>query len=156
MTNHAGEKKIVSRPERLKPERIKKDIECLGENLSKLSGEDLVKYADDLGFYLSPRNQNRESRYEEPLSTGQIRKFLDAVNRLDNLRQKEGFAKIEEGVILLKPQIAYAVGRQRNSVKPLQKVLDPCLGKIKTEEDFKKLVRFVEAIVAYHKYYGGE
>lgn len=135
---------------RLSVEEIKREV-VKNKNLGDFSTDDLVKSADDLGYYLSPRRDRRDA-----LSTNQIRKFLDAVNRLDNLRQKQGFDEMKEQVVLLKPQIAYAAGRKRKEVGPLMEVLDPCLGRIKEEKDFKRLVRFVEAIVAYHKYYGGK
>lgn len=120
--------------------------------LNQISTKDLVEYANTIGRYLSPDGVN--------LSTNQIRKFLDAVNRLDNLRQKDGFEGMKDEIHLLRPQIAYAVGKagkpDKKAIESLRKVLECCFSKIKIEDDFKRFVKFVEAIIAYHKYYDGK
>lgn len=111
----------------------------------------LVEYAEIMGIVCVVKD----------LKTSQIRKFLDAVHKLDMQRQRgEGFER--EKVFLLKPKIAYAAGK-KEEVRPLMDVLSPCIDKVwttpdnaKSEEAFKKLVSFVEAIVAYHKFYGGQ
>lgn len=118
--------------------------------LAELPVDDLVKYAEDMGRHLTQVN----------LKTNQIRKFLDAVRRVESESVKRngpgsmavGFDSDE--VKLLKPKLAYAAGRQAE-VKPLMTLLDPCIDRVKTREDFKKFARFVESIVAYHKFYGG-
>jgi len=93
------------------------------------------------------------------LKTSQIRKFLDGVNRI----KVEGHLKgTEEGSFfrgqcqLLRPQLAYAAARQRETVEPLQKMLEPCLKKVASKKDFDRLHQFVEALIAYHRYYGGK
>lgn len=110
-------------------------------HLVDLTVDDLVKHAESLGKYLSQNN----------LKTNQIRKFLDAVKKVESDGGK-GFSRDE--VKLLKPKLAYAAGRQ-SEVKPLMQVLDPCIDRVDTKEDFKRFARLVESIVAYHKFYGG-
>ena len=60
---------------------------------------------------------------------------------------------------MLKPKLAYTVGRQKREVftalQSLMQVLDPAIDATKDLESFKKLVLLIEAIVAYHRYYGG-
>lgn len=113
------------------------------KHFADLSVDDLVDYADKLGRFLSQNN----------LKTNQIRKFFDAVKKIESesncKKQLNTFS-----VKLLKPKLAYAAGRQKE-VKPLMAVLDPCINKVNTLEDFNKFARFVESIVAYHKYHGG-
>ncbi len=106
--------------------------------LADLPVDDLVKFSEEMGKFLTQIN----------LKTNQIRKFLDAVRKIEF-----GEFKLDD-VKLLKPKLAYAAGRQ-NEVKPLMAVLDPCIDRVNTEEDFKKFSRFVESILAYHKFYGG-
>ena len=55
---------------------------------------------------------------------------------------------------MLKPKLAYAAGRQ-DEVKPLMTVLDPCMDRVRSRDDFDRFAKFVESIVAYHKYHGG-
>ncbi|WP_066636013.1 type III-A CRISPR-associated protein Csm2 [Desulfolucanica intricata] len=110
--------------------------------LADLSVDDLVKHAEDMGRFLTQIN----------LKTNQIRKFLDAVKKVESEGGTGKFNRTE--VKLLKPKLAYAAGRQ-NEVKPLMSVLDPCIDRVNTKEDFKQFARLVEGIVAYHKFYGG-
>jgi CRISPR-associated protein Csm2 len=123
-------------------------------NLEKYPIRDLVQDANLLGIDLK---QNR-------LETNQVRKFLDAINRikaelLDEVstesKDKDRFAQIEVDIVLLKPKLAYAAARQQ-AAKPLQEVLDIAIDKVRSMPDFERLVQFVESIVAYHKAAGGK
>uniref|UniRef100_UPI003F4CA52C type III-A CRISPR-associated protein Csm2 n=1 Tax=Brachyspira catarrhinii TaxID=2528966 RepID=UPI003F4CA52C len=144
-------------------------------------------------------------------STNQIRKFLSAVNRINNgLLVEDDMAedkKINENVIrdikYMKTQLAYLVGRSRdnkdNNEDVYSKEIDSKLNEYLSKdmlnklsykktfnnkehsfckkgiealyirilpkidliiserklEDFKELARYIEAIVSYHKFYGG-
>ena len=70
-------------------------------------------------------------------------------------KQKIFFLCIEPEIVLLKPKLAYAAARQR-SAKPLSDVMSIAIDNVKTVEDFKRLVQFVESIIAYHKSAGGK
>lgn len=129
-------------------ERIVSEINRL-DSLAQLPIERLVGYAESLGRHLVQIN----------LKTNQIRKFLDAVKKISAVKLtgpaeggRDSFDR--DGVKLLKPKLAYAAGRQ-SEVKPLMKVLEPCIDRVETKEDFKQFARLVESIVAYHRYYGG-
>lgn len=112
--------------------------------LKDLPAEDLVSIADKMGSYLKNKG----------LKTSQIRKFLDGVRKIDSHFDR-GKSFNRESVILLKPKLAYAAGRQA-SVKTLMEILDPAIDAgSDSYESFKKLVALIEGIVAYHKYYGG-
>jgi CRISPR-associated protein Csm2 len=95
------------------------------------------------------------------LETNQVRKFLDAINRIKaNLIDEvagvqERFQKIEVDIVLLKPKLAYAAARKK-SAEPLQQVLDVAIDRVQNELDFERLVQFVESIIAYHKAAGGK
>jgi CRISPR-associated protein Csm2 len=73
-------------------------------------------------------------------------------------KEKPDFSRIEREVELLKPRLAYAA--RHEEVKPLKKVLDKAIDGVKNsnrkEKAFENFLRFVESIVAYHKFYGGE
>lgn len=105
----------------------------------------LVEHAEKFGSYLE---QNQ-------LKTNQVRKFLDAVNRIKaDLREDEDFSKIETEVVMLKPKLAYAAARQ-TSVKALSKVMSAAIDKVHSVNDFHRLVQFLESTIAYHKASGG-
>ena len=124
---------------------VVKEIEVAINNktFSTLSAEILVKQAQKIG----------ESLARGGLKTTQIRKFLDAVNTIKSKgEQEDNYYK--NHCMFLKPRLAYAAGRQQE-VKPLMTVLEPCIDKIQGKEDFTHFHRFVEAIVAYHRFHGG-
>ena len=126
------------------PGEIAKEMKKLTK-FSALKTEELVKQGEEMGKMLA--------RKEVGLTTSQIRKFLDAVNKIKSSgHQKKDF---RSACLLLKPKLAYAAGRQKKAVGPLMTVLEPCIDKVCDEEDFTRFHRFVEAIVAYHRYYGG-
>jgi CRISPR-associated protein Csm2 len=90
------------------------------------------------------------------LKTSQIRKFLDAVNAIKSksAQQTTDDAFFRSECMLLKPKLAYAAGRQ-DEVKPLMSVLVPCIDRVHGRADFSNFYRFVEAIMAYHRFHGG-
>lgn len=112
--------------------------------LKDLPADELVSMAEKLGKYLKNNG----------LKTSQIRKFLDGVRRLD-VQFDKGKSFNKDSVILLKPKLAYAAGRQE-SVRPLMEVLEPAISAgAESFESFKKLLALIEGIMSYHKYYGG-
>lgn len=116
------------------------------DNLENISAEKIVESANKMGKILK----------DIGLKTTQIRKFLDGVRRLDQSFEKgKNFNK--NSVILLRPKLAYAAGRNKNTVGPLFEVLDPAIrAGSYSYQSFKNLLAFIEGIVAYHKFYGGK
>lgn len=114
---------------------------------------DLVKHSEEFGRFL--KNQR--------LETNQIRKFLDAINRLkvkltqagENNTKKELFELVESEIVLLKPKLAYAAARV-DAAKPLSDVMAQVIDKVQSLDDFDRLVQFIESIIAYHKAAGGK
>ncbi|WP_017323995.1 type III-A CRISPR-associated protein Csm2 [Synechococcus sp. PCC 7336] len=132
-------------------------IQGLEDGLHTYNIRTLVEHAATFGPYL--RNQ--------PLETNQIRKFLDAINRLKaqltggetgagNARDDAAlFANIETDIVLLKPKLAYAAARQK-AAKPLSDVMSAAIDKVRSLEDFERLVQLIESTIAYHKAEGGK
>lgn len=125
-------------------------------NLQTYNIRTLVKHAEEFGPFLRNRR----------LETNQIRKFLDAINRLKaKLSQGDAeesapkddatlFAEIETDIVLLKPKLAYAAARQ-DAAKPLSDVMSAAIDKVHNLKDFERLVQLIESIIAYHKAEGG-
>ena len=124
-------------------EEIAGEMKKLG-SLAGLEAEALVEYGKKMGRSLAKAG----------LRTTQIRKFLDAVNKISAESVGKKDFPFRERTILLKPKLAYAAGRE-NKAKPLMAVLDSCMDKVRNKEDFSRFARFVESIVAYHRYYNG-
>ncbi len=113
----------------------KVDISEIIEN----GGEPLVTAAENLGRKLA-RN----------LKTAQIRKVYGAVKKI---QMSEEFNRNE--LIMLKPKLAYAAAR-KSEVEDLKDVLTQAINQVDNAEKFKNFVDFFEAILAYHRAYGGD
>lgn len=93
------------------------------------------------------------------LSTSQLRKFFGELKRLET-----DFERKSTEIVMLKPMLAYAVGRDKGETKisDFNEVLVRAIDSIRNSEnrpleaDFKRFVKLFEAIVAYHKFYGGK
>ena len=102
------------------------------------------------------------------ITKSQIRKFLAAVNALTNKvddyrarnpRAVELSPALASAVKYLKVQLVYQAARNQTSVQPfvkqarLKERIDSIGADLRAYEDF---AHYVEALVAYHKFYGGE
>lgn len=101
-------------------------------------GEPLVTAAEILGRKLA-RN----------LKTAQIRKVYGAVKKI----QMSEFNRNE--LIMLKPKLAYAAAR-KPEVEDLKDTLTKAINEVDNDKKFKNFVDFFEAILAYHRAFGGE
>jgi CRISPR-associated protein Csm2 len=134
-------------------QRIVQTIRQLSNGLQGYEIRELVEQAEELGDYL----------VQKGLKTNQIRKFLDAVNRLKvelSQDKEQNFSTIKDEVVLLKPKLAYAAARQQDRrgspVKPLSDVISAAIDKVYDSPDFYRLVQLIESIIAYHKAAGGK
>lgn len=112
--------------------------------------EETVKFAQDFGSYLGTDDTN--PRTGKPsgnkLTTNQLRKFFGEVKR----QQMSGYNQTD--FVLLKPKLAYAVGRAKqkdSKIKDFYLVISDAIDKVKNEQHFKNFIKIFEAIVAYHK-----
>ncbi|MDI9624112.1 MAG: type III-A CRISPR-associated protein Csm2 [Candidatus Aenigmatarchaeota archaeon] len=123
-------------------------VEYVKSNLDEIlegNAEKMVECADKFGQYLSKDERRKPKR----LTTSQIRGIFSQVQRM------HGFDS--DKLNLLRPHLAYAAGRHRDTkVKDLQDVLDTAIQKVDNERHFKNFKKFFEAILAYHKFHGGE
>lgn len=102
-------------------------------------GEPLVTAAEILGRKLA-RN----------LKTSQIRKVYGAVKKI---QMSEEFNRNE--LIMLKPKLAYAAARKAE-VEELKDTLTKAINEVDDDAKFRNFVDFFEAILAYHRAFGGE
>ena len=126
----------------------------------------MINYVDEaqrVMEYLSQDSRNM-------VTTSQIRKFLTAVNtvseKVDQYRNNGNVVKLNEDlqmqVKFLKVKLAYQIGRAEtkrgNPVKNfaqqahLMQKIDSIGDSV---EKYEQFARYVEALVAFHKFYGG-
>ena len=126
------------------------------EDLSKLDAENLVEISRKIGqfliqgSYLSGKGKKRMN-----LKVNQLRRFLTAARRVESDLKRKKFKEIKDNIIFLRPKLAYAAGREEQAI-PLHNVLDPAIQSgAESRENFLKLLRLIEGIIAYHRFYGG-
>lgn len=120
-----------------------------------------ITFADNFAEDLSKGRREGRDVIDAEMTTSQVRKFFGEVKR----QQMTGFD--ESKFVMLKPKLAYAVGRAKKNLRAknyniarfeevISKAIDTVLNN-KTKEArqvaFKNFVDFFEAIVAYHKKY---
>ena len=104
-------------------------------------GEILVKEAEQQGQQLA-RN----------LTTSQIRNIYGAVKKM----QMKGGELDTHKLLMLKPKLAYAAKRHGGGVDTLKDVLTQAIDLVGNDsKKFNRFVDFFEAILAYHRAYGG-
>jgi CRISPR-associated protein Csm2 len=124
----------------------------------KIEDETIV-WAKDFGSFLA----KDEGRQKGKLSTTQLRKFFGQLKRVQAEVQVEGSYEQQHKVkmLMLAPQLAYAVGRDKKSSKQtkinyFQEEVTTMLKSVTEVEYFNNFVNIIEAVVAYHKFEGGE
>ena len=112
-----------------------------------------VQFAKKFGDYLAVDDFD-----SEPLTTSQLRKFFGEVKRQQMMKEFN-----ETEFTMLKPKLAYAVGRAKQNGKKnkAQKIedfyivitdaIDKVLNSTDRPQAFKNFITAFEAIVAYHK-----
>lgn len=112
-----------------------------------------VEFAEKFGTYLGQDEFNGFGRNGKPqksaakLTTSQLRKFFGEVKR----QQMVGYK--ETDFILLKPKLAYAVGRadKNSKIRDFYEVMAAAIDLVTNETEFQNFIKIFEAIVAYHK-----
>ncbi len=115
------------------------------EILDKVTDKTVI-FADKFGKHLGSGDRS------EKMTTTQLRRFFGEVKR----QQMNGYDKSK--FILLKPQLAYAVGRayQNKTGKKIEDfydVMTHAIDLVSEEKHFENFIKVFEAIVAYHKKY---
>lgn len=104
--------------------------------------EDAVSFTEKFGNYLA---KNR-------LTTSQIRNIYGELKRI----QMKGFEAERTSFLLLLPKMAYAAKRNKNDgLTAFKKVFDKLHTNVKTAEQYNNMMNLMEAILAYHKAFGG-
>lgn len=140
----------------------RRDVEEIIDKIGKLKmlkDLDIKSIADENGY------ADKIAHTLRNMKTTQLRRFFGAIKLIERTIEEENSEKawdeVEAEFYLLKPKIAYAKGRKLIPEEFYQ-VLKVSLNKINvgTNEDkienFKRFVKFLESIVAYHKFYGGD
>ncbi len=115
--------------------------------------ETLVKYAQEIGADIAQKR----------VTTSQIRNVFGTARQIQ-LRWPIDPESAYREAVLLRPKLSYFARREREGrgMEDLREVLDPALAMVSEAKDekerearFNRFMDFFEAIVAFHKAYGG-
>lgn len=129
---------------------------------------DIVKWTESFGKYLCKIEDPDDHDPKKAMTTAQLRRFFGEVKRID-----ADVTKNKADIPMLKPLLAYAVGRdkkkERNEmvnktrIKEFEEEMRTAIDAIRLnnddavlKSDYKNFEQILESIVAYHKYYGGQ
>jgi len=119
--------------------------------------EKAISFAEEFGKDLTSKDKKEKDR----LTTNQIRNFFGEVRRI----QLKGVLSEKTAFLLLRPKLAYAAKRAGNiSANDFKEVMEKAHKIVmevenndeEFEKRFKNYVDLLEAILAYHKAYGGK
>lgn len=108
------------------------------------ANSDLVNYAEDAGKFMANNG----------LTNSKIRSIYGEIKRI----QMGEFEKEKSSFYLLKPKVAYALGRddRNEGLKLFKKIFDLSSSSVTDQKSYQNFCSFIEAILAYHKAYGGK
>lgn len=130
-----------------------------------MENKDIVRKAENVINLL--KCPNRRGDLVITLKTNQIRKFLTAVNITANKvsiyrskypQNKQLSDELADEIRYLQVKLVYQAGRDKVVKDFIDKaeLLPMVKGIGNSIVKFEKFCRYVEALVAYHKYYGGK
>lgn len=105
---------------------------------------EMIKYAEEAGKFMA----------ENKLTNSKIRSIYGEIKRI----QMGEFEKEVSAFYLLKPKVAYALGRDENNegLKLFKLIFDLCSTDVENQKTYHNFCNLIEAILAYHKAYGGK
>lgn len=122
------------------------------KQLKDINMKDLVDKDTGFAFKIAKFSKSKK------MKTNQLRKFFGALRKIEG---KTSWEEIEPQFYLLKPRMAASTGRGKIP-KEFFNVISVTMDKVavgdgdENIENFKIFVEFFEAIVAYHKFLGGD
>lgn len=135
-----GEKEIIS-------SWVKTEFNNAGyqrEWITVGADSELVNFAEQLGKYMA----------NNKLTNSKIRSIYGEIKRI----QMSGFDKEKSAFFLLKPKVAYALGRDNKNLglQMFKLLFDTSSIDVKDSKTYLNFCNLFEAILAYHKAYGGK
>jgi CRISPR-associated protein Csm2 len=123
---------------------FKNDLIYKSNWITKEADKELVVYAEKAGSFMA----------KNKLTNSKIRSIYGEIKRI----QMGEFEKEKSAFYLLKPKVAYALGRDEHNegLKLFKMVFDLCSQDVADQKSYQNFCNFIEAILAYHKANGGK
>ena len=112
--------------------------------ITEQADKSLVEFAEREGAFMA----------RSGLTNSKIRSIYGEIKRI----QMGTFEEEKSAFYLLKPKVAYALGREpkNEGLKRFKQIFDDCYDKVIDEKSFKNFCNVLEAILAYHRANGGK
>lgn len=118
--------------------------------ITKEANKELVDFAEKMGKYMAKNG----------LTNSKIRSIYGEIKRI----QMGEFEKEKASFYLLRPKVAYAVGREKNNkgnkgsngLLLFQLVFEKCFENVSDKKSYNNFCNLIEAILAYHKANDGD
>ncbi len=109
------------------------------------ANEEMVSFAEDCGRKLVDGN----------LTNSKIRSIYGEIKRIQGVKN---FEKSKPSFYLLKPKVAYAQGRepQNNGLRLFKEIFDGASKLVNNDKTYENFCNLMEAILAYHRAFGGK
>lgn len=106
--------------------------------------EKLVEYAEKAGEFMAKNG----------LTNSKIRSIYGEIKRI----QMGVFDKEKSSFYLLKPKVAYALGRDQynNGLKLFKLIFDEASKYVSEQKSYQNFCNLIESVLAYHKAFGGK
>ena len=168
LVKHAEEFDPFLKHQRLETNQIRKFLDAINQLKAKLAQgqEEQIDALDKFKAKLEQEHEENKQKLVKKENEG-IEDFTQRITKIEqeyektkherikSARERLNFERIETDVVLLKPKLAYAAARQK-AAKPMSDVMSPAIDKVRSTEDFERLVQLIESIIAYHKAEGGK
>ncbi len=111
---------------------------------TKLSGDGYNDYIDRVKRFMCHKQNYKK------MTTSQLRNIFARVQKIESKRYYK--------LYLLRPKLAFIAGRSdtTNQMKTMIFLLDQLISNVDSPEKLEQFQAFYEAVIAYHKYYGGK
>ena len=121
-----------------------------------------IAFAEAFGLHLCDmREHSIPVAGRAAMTTSQIRNVFSEVKRIQAKAKGQDFKTFQSDFFLLRPKMAYAEARvlsktQDSRIKDFRKIIELAHKQVDNDKDnLQRFVDFFEAILAYHKFYGG-
>jgi len=131
-------------PQPQDPKRFFDDASYKSTWITEGADEQLPQFADKLGKYMA----------DNGLTNSKIRSIYGEIKRI----QVAGFEREKSSFYLLRPKVAYALGRDSKNLglKLFKHLFDTASTSVRDFGTYKNFCNLIEAVLAYHKAYGGK
>lgn len=118
----------------------------------------IIEQGDEAVLVAQAEQVGRELTAPPRMTTSQIRAIFGSVRQIElDWRNDERAVQARREFALLTPRLAYQARKEGAGVEKLRGVLEPAMKLVgKDYTKFRNFVDFFEAILAYHKAFGGQ